>query len=105
MNRTGRQARPSANATGTRRIRKKKNAPNSHIAATAGVSAAPVIEDPPEANCVRLPPGGQRPWGGPAGAEDPPEANCVRRRPRGQRAWGGPAGAEDPPEANCVRLP
>ena len=43
MNSTGRQARPSANATGTRRIISRKNAPNSHSAATAGVSAAPVI--------------------------------------------------------------
>src|SRR6476620_6056077 len=56
MNRTGRQARPSANATGTRRIRKKKNVPNSHSAATVGVSAAPVIGGPPEASFVRLPP-------------------------------------------------
>ena len=43
MNSTGMHARPSANATGTRRIISRKNVPNSHIAATAGVSAAPVI--------------------------------------------------------------
>src|SRR6185312_9875349 len=104
MKRAGRQARPSANATGTRRIMKKKNAPNSHMAATVGVSVAPVMAGPPEANCVRLPPRGRpRPWGGPAGAGHPPEANCVRLPPRGRpRPWGGPAGAEHPPDANCV---
>src|SRR6185295_11916183 len=81
MKRAGRQARPSANATGTRRIRKKKNVPNSHMAATVGVSAAPVMAVSPDANCVRLPPRGRpRPWGGPAGAEHPPDANCVSRR-------------------------
>src|SRR5258705_11256626 len=49
MNSTGRQASPSANATGTRSTRKKKKAPNSHSAATAGLSAAPVIGEPPTA--------------------------------------------------------
>src|SRR6185437_12587243 len=56
MKRAGRQARPSANATGTRRIMKKKNVPNSHMAATVGVSVAPVMAGPPDANYVRLPP-------------------------------------------------
>jgi hypothetical protein len=35
MNSTGRQASPSANATGARSTRKKKNPPNNHSAATA----------------------------------------------------------------------
>jgi hypothetical protein len=42
MKSTGKLASPSANATGTRRIISRKNVPNSHIAATAGVRAAPV---------------------------------------------------------------
>src|ERR1700704_1877003 len=59
MNNTGRQARPSANATGTRRIRKKKNVPNSHRAATVGVSAAPVIEHHREFAAPAGPPQGR----------------------------------------------
>src|SRR3954467_14115389 len=46
MNSTGRQASPSAKATGTRSTISRKNVPKSHMAATAGVSAAPVIEGP-----------------------------------------------------------
>src|SRR5438477_8737515 len=38
-NSTGRQASPSANATGTRRINNTKNVPNRSHAATVGVSA------------------------------------------------------------------
>src|SRR4249920_2720077 len=47
MNSTGRQARPSANATGTRSTISTKNVPKSHSAATCGVSAAPVMRVPP----------------------------------------------------------
>src|SRR5207249_9052337 len=43
MNSTGRQASPSANATGTRSTNNTKNVPNKSHAATTGVSVAPLI--------------------------------------------------------------
>ncbi len=43
MMNTGRHARPSANATGTRRTMSRKNTPNRMIAAVPGDSAAAVI--------------------------------------------------------------
>src|SRR6266550_4096957 len=48
MKSTGRQASPSAKATGTRSTISRKNEPKSHMAATAGVSAAPVIDAAPD---------------------------------------------------------
>src|SRR4051794_39579998 len=60
MKSTGRQARPSANATGTRRIMSVKNVPKSSIAATVGVSAAPLNGLPPRLRLAprRCPPRG-----------------------------------------------
>src|SRR6266513_1304529 len=43
MNSTGRQASPSANATGTRSTNNTKNVPNNSHAATTGVSVAPLM--------------------------------------------------------------
>src|SRR5205809_2200042 len=47
MNSTGRQASPSANATGTRSTNSTKNVPNKSHAATTGVSVAPLMIGPP----------------------------------------------------------
>ena len=89
---------------------------------------------PPERAARASPQGGERPWGGPAGAQTPPRARAAgapppgggrgggggggaktppRARPAraspqgGERPWGGPAGAgmpEIPVESICVRI-
>src|SRR4051812_29886734 len=84
MNSTGRQASPSAKATGTRSTMSRKNVPKSHMAATAGVSAAPVIEGPPRAPVKRA---ASRSWNTPfADSYHAPRADVAVRR-LARRAW------------------
>jgi aspartate-semialdehyde dehydrogenase len=62
----------------------------------------------PERAARASPQGGERPWGGPAGAGSPPPERAARASPQGgERPWGGPAGAglpEIPVESICVRI-
>ena len=63
---------------------------------------------PPERAARASPQGGERPWGGPAGAQNLPPERAARASPQGGgRPWGGPAGAgmpEIPVESICVRI-
>ena len=63
---------------------------------------------PPERAARASPQGGERPWGGPAGAQNLPPERAARASPQGgERPWGGPAGAgmpEIPVESICVRI-
>src|SRR5205085_160934 len=84
MNSTGRLARPSANATGTRRIINRKKVPNSQIAATPGVSMA-VLTCPLRGRRAQRVAGGARPHGG-RRAERASGGSSSHHAPRADRA-------------------
>ncbi len=73
-----------------------------------GAELNKILGRSPERAARASPQGGERPWGGPAGAQNLPPERAARASPQGgERPWGGPAGAglpEIPVESICVRI-